>query len=74
VIYQLLIVGETTKRLSEPFRDARRAVPRQDMAGMRDILIYGYDIVDLDQVWDTAHDDLPVLIAALEPLLPPQTE
>jgi uncharacterized protein with HEPN domain len=74
VIYQLLIIGEATKRLSESFRDTQTAIPWRGMAGMRDVLIHGYDIVDLDQVWDSAHDDIPILIAALEPLLPPQAE
>jgi uncharacterized protein with HEPN domain len=36
------------------------------MAGMRDVLIHGYDIVDLDQVWLTLQVDLPEILAALK--------
>jgi len=40
------------------------------VAGMRDRLIHGYDIVDLDEVWRTAEVDIPELLALIEPLLP----
>jgi uncharacterized protein with HEPN domain len=39
---------------------------------MRDKLIHGYDIVDLDEVWHTADVDVPDLLVSLEPLLPKQ--
>lgn len=37
---------------------------------MRDKLIHGYDIVDMDEVWKTADVDVPSLLSLLEPLLP----
>jgi uncharacterized protein with HEPN domain len=36
------------------------------IAGMRDKLIHGYDVVDLDEVWKTATADVPALIVALQ--------
>ena len=39
---------------------------------MRDHLIHGYDIVDLEEVWKTATVDVPDLLTALEPMVPPQ--
>jgi uncharacterized protein with HEPN domain len=42
------------------------------MAGMRNVLIHAYDRVDLDEVWKTVKSDLPALVSALEPLLPPR--
>ncbi len=33
---------------------------------MRNRLIHGYDLVDLNLLWDTVATDLPPLIAALE--------
>ena len=38
------------------------------MAGMRDRLIHGYDVVDLDEVWRTVSVDVPDLIVVLESL------
>lgn len=63
VIRQLEIIGEATKRISSTVREANLHVPWQDIAGMRDKLIHGYFGVDLDQVWLTATEDVPVLKA-----------
>jgi uncharacterized protein with HEPN domain len=65
-IHQLLVMGEAVKRLSLPYRESRADIPWKLMAGMRDVLIHGYDIVDLDQVWLTLQVDLPEILAALK--------
>ena len=39
---------------------------------MRDKLIHGYDIVDLNEVWKTSDADVPDLLSLIEPLLPKQ--
>lgn len=41
----------------------------QDIAGMRDKLIHGYFGVDIDKVWLTAQNDLPVLKAEVQKIL-----
>lgn len=35
------------------------------MAGMRDVLIHGYDTVDLEMVWIVAREAIPRLIRQL---------
>ncbi len=40
------------------------------MVSMRNIMIHEYEDVDLGIVWDTVQNDLPPLIALLEPLIP----
>lgn len=39
------------------------------MAGMRDVLIHAYDRVDLEEVWITLSEQLPVLLRQIEPLV-----
>ena len=73
VIHQLLVIGEAVKRLSDSLRVRHAGVPWRVIAGMRDVLIHHYDAVDLDVVWKTASDDVPRLLALLEPLAPTQT-
>jgi uncharacterized protein with HEPN domain len=73
VLYQLAVIGEAVKRLSHAFRAQHPDVPWQLIAGMRDHVIHGYDVVDWDEVWETATRDVPDLLAKIEPWLPKKT-
>ena len=70
VLHQLMVMGEAVKRLSPSYRDQHPEIPWKLMAGMRDVLIHGYDIVNLDEVWKTANTDIPQLLPLLESLSP----
>jgi uncharacterized protein with HEPN domain len=61
VIRQIEIIGEATRRLPQDFRKAYEHIPWQDIAGMRDKLIHDYFGVDIETVWLTVQDDIPVL-------------
>jgi uncharacterized protein with HEPN domain len=61
VIRQIEIIGEATKQLSKETRKNNPHIPWSDIVGMRDKLIHHYFGVDLEQVWLTAQDDLPML-------------
>ena len=41
---------------------------------MRNRLVHGYFAIRLDRVRQTVQNDLPPLIAQLEPLVPPEPE
>ena len=71
VLYQLIVIGEAVKGLSFELREQHPEIPWAAMAGMRDYLIHGYDIVDWDEVWRTATRDVPDLLHKLEAFLPP---
>ena len=70
VLHQITVMGEAAKRLSPEFRDLQPVLPWALMAGMRDHLIHGYDVIDLDEVWNTATLDVPEVLVKLEPLAP----
>ncbi len=70
VLYQLIVIGEAVKRLSREFRAQNADIPWTLLAGMRDHLIHAYDMVDWDEVWNTANRDVPDLLDRIEPLLP----
>jgi uncharacterized protein with HEPN domain len=60
------IIGEAAQRLSEQTRATFPDIPWRLTTAMRNVLIHDYDDVDLDVVWRTAQNDLPLLIASLE--------
>jgi uncharacterized protein with HEPN domain len=72
ILHQLMVMGEGVKRLSPDFRVQHPEVPWALIAGMRDKLIHGYDMVDLELVWRTVDNDVPALLSLIEPLLPKQ--
>lgn len=70
ILYQIAVIGEATKRLSQDFRQQHPEIPWREIAGMRDMLIHKYDQVDSDVIWDVVQSKLPELLTLLEPLLP----
>lgn len=72
IVFQLLIIGEAVKRLSQEFRTQNPQIPWVLIAGMRDNLIHEYDDIDQHEVWKTANSDIPDLLVAIKALLPPE--
>jgi uncharacterized protein with HEPN domain len=69
ILRRISIIGEATKRLADDFRAQHAEVPWKEMAGMRDVIIHDYDEVDLDEVWTVIRENLPQLLAYIEPLV-----
>lgn len=68
------IVGEAAAHVGEDTKSAHPEIPWARIVGMRNRLVHGYSDVRLETVWNTVRDDLPALIARLEPLVPPEPE
>ncbi len=62
VIRCIEVIGEAVKRLPDNLRDKYPDIPWKAMAGMRDRLIHGYDVVDNEIVWNTITLTIPTLI------------
>ncbi len=67
---QLEIVGEATKGLSAPFRESHPGLPWKGMAGLRDVRIHAYDVMDLEEVGRAIEEDPPAVVAAIGPPSP----
>lgn len=65
-------IGEAAGRVSEPTRAAHPQIPWREITGVRHRLVHDYFEIDLDKVWEIVQNDLPPLITALEPLIPPE--
>ena len=65
VSFQVAILGEAVKRLSENLQHSHSEIPWRKIAGMRDRLIHGYNDIDVEERWNTAVRDVPVLLGQL---------
>jgi uncharacterized protein with HEPN domain len=70
--HQLIVLGEAARRVSEATTRRHAEIPWSKAVGMRNILVHEYGRVDVGEVARTVREDLPALIAKLEPLLPPE--
>ena len=70
VIRNLEIIGEAAKRVSPEYRQAHPKIPWKTMAGMRDVLIHGYEGVNIARVWGVVQHDMPALKESIGQLIP----
>jgi uncharacterized protein with HEPN domain len=61
VAMTIINIGELTTVLSEDFRDAYPQVPWRKIKGLRNIMAHKYQIVDFEDVWETAVKSIPEL-------------
>jgi uncharacterized protein with HEPN domain len=55
------IIGEASARISDETKEANPQIPWRQITGMRNRLIHAYFDIDLDRVWGTVNEDLPIL-------------
>jgi uncharacterized protein with HEPN domain len=69
VVRALEIIGEATERLPESMREQYSEIPWNDMAGMRDRIIHGYDAINLRIIWETAKKRIPEIKPKIQQIL-----
>ncbi|MBI4763454.1 MAG: DUF86 domain-containing protein [Deltaproteobacteria bacterium] len=69
LVHLLEIVGEAANVVSDDFRKKYPHIPWRKMIGLRNRLIHGYFDINLDIVWSTVWEDLPLLVSDLEKII-----
>ncbi|MDR0445993.1 MAG: DUF86 domain-containing protein [Oscillospiraceae bacterium] len=69
VAMSLINIGELVKLLSFELRTANPRIPWKDIAGLRDVTAHGYKTLRMDDIWDTAKNEMPVLKKEVEEML-----
>ena len=71
-MHLIQIIGEAARKISPEFQEAHPDIPWRDIIGMRHRLVHEYFRIIPEKVWDVVIRDIPPLIDALEPLVPPE--
>ena len=61
VIRNFEIIGEASKKISTDLKQVYYEIPWKEISGMRDKLIHDYLGVEIEIIWKTIEQDLPVL-------------
>jgi uncharacterized protein with HEPN domain len=69
VLRNFEIIGEAAGHVPSAVQARYPAVPWAKMRGMRNVVLHGYQDVDLEIVWDTLRNDLPPLVPQLREIL-----
>jgi uncharacterized protein with HEPN domain len=65
VVREFEIIGEAVGKLPEEITNRYPEVAWREIKDFRNLLIYEYFGIDLRIVWNTIHQDLPVLLKAV---------
>lgn len=69
LIKSVEMIGEAASRISAETQGMYPEVPWGAIVAMRNRLVHVYFDIDLDQVWNTLTQDLPILAAQLDRIL-----
>jgi len=69
VMYQIEIIGEASNHISDSFQEQHPDLPWMEMRAIRNKIVHDYRGIELDIIWDTVTNNLPVLKAEVVDLL-----
>jgi len=69
ILYEIGIIGEASRLLSEEFKTAHPTIPWKKIRGLRNRVIHEYKEIDISEIWLVVKRDLPDLIGKLEALI-----
>jgi len=66
------IIGEAARKVSQRLKDSHPEISWRSIIAQRHVLAHEYGEIKQDRMWRVLTEDLPKLLAALEPLTPPE--
>ena len=63
------VLGAAAHRVPDDFRARYPHVPWRQTTDLRNVLIHGYDTIDLDQLWLIIQEQLPALLEQLQTII-----
>jgi uncharacterized protein with HEPN domain len=59
--YNLAVLGEGARALSQELRDRYPDIPWRAMIAQRNVVVHEYHRIDFENIWTTATQDVPLL-------------
>jgi len=72
VIREIQVIGEAARIVSDAMKASHPTIEWREISGMRNRVIHEYFDIDLDLLWDTVQNDIPLLIEQLQGIVPPE--
>ena len=69
LVHLFEIIGEAANQVSDELREKTANIPWFVIIGMRNRLIHAYFDINLDMVWSTSAEDIPLLVTELKKLI-----
>ena len=66
VVWNLMVMGEAARQIPPEVEAAYAEVPWTTIRGMRNHIVHGYDVIDIDIVFNVVQDRLPPLVPVLK--------
>lgn len=66
LVHAIAIIGEAASKVSPEARQAMPDIPWREAVGIRNRLVHAYFDIDLDVLWKTVTEAVPVLMKQLE--------
>ena len=73
LVKDIEIIGEAETQITEPTRMELADIPWTEIIAMRNRLVRVYFSINLDVLWKTVQQNLPILIGNLERVLRPES-
>ena len=77
VTMALVLMGDAVNRIAKKFPhflDEHPQIAWDQMRGLRNAIVHQYYDLALDVLWDTVHNDLPIVIAQIDQLRHPHIQ
>ena len=69
IVHHLQIIGEAVGKLDDAFKACHPEVPWATIKAMRNVLVHFYFGINIEKVWKTVIEDVPVLRPQIEAIL-----
>jgi uncharacterized protein with HEPN domain len=74
VVRCLEIIGEACKQIPQTVRNKYPEIPWRRIIGTRNVIVHEYAAVDLEIIWGTVKNDLPVLKKQIQQIITDLTQ